>query len=85
MNRRALARNPKSQTSTYASRERVQVEGGGGETRNSRPRNEIVWKPNAQPNVYAQVAKQSGMTEEQVSKSKPETRNPKPRGNPQPF
>ena len=36
----------------------VMVDGGGAGDRNSRPRNEIVFKPNVQPNVFQQVAAQ---------------------------
>jgi hypothetical protein len=47
----------------------VLVEGGGESGRNSRPRNEIVFKPNVQPDVFTQVAKQSGQTTEQVMRN----------------
>ena len=38
----------------------VMVDSAGESVRNSRPRNEIVFKPNVQPDVFSQVAKQSG-------------------------
>ena len=51
----SASRNKEGNRESY-----VMVDSAGESVRNSRPRNEIVFKPNVQPDVFSQVAKQSG-------------------------